>query len=137
MAKSNFAKYKVPKNRLRFYSRDEFRYCHSAQTGDHPHYVFGIVGKKYASFGLTTHPKPKYPTFSLHRSPNPNNYDPNFIQKKYFLLPITSYEKRPEVGWRFDSRDMPLIRKMKKQSRNLIQRKLNRKYSRSPNIYRK
>ena len=73
----------MPRN---YKTRNQFRFSKNRKAGYHPHYIFGEEGGKYLSFGMTTHPKPKFKTSLLKESPNPNNKKDQFIQHKVFKM---------------------------------------------------
>ena len=111
MIKITKRKYKPRKYKV----RNQFRYAHTKQTGDHPHYIFGETNDKYISLVLTTHPKENMKYSKLTRSPNPNNKGDQYIQHKVFRIKKKHYGKKRLNGWSFDVLDLPLIRHLKKK----------------------
>ena len=102
----------MPRN---YKTRNQFRFSKNRKAGYHPHYIFGEEGGKYLSFGMTTHPKPKFKTSLLKESPNPNNKKDQFIQHKVFKMKKEQYAEKRLKGWSFSQEDLPLIRHLKKK----------------------
>lgn len=91
--------------------RSEFRYNNSKRAAGHPHYIFGEKDGFYYSLGLTTHPHPEYPTFSLSKNPDPNSTKKSHVQRNVFVDPCRFYKAKPKFKyWRFDNNDIPIIR---------------------------
>ena len=111
------------RKKRKFSALDEFRYCDSFETGEHPHYVFGEYGDDYASFGLTSTPKAEFSFSKLTKNPQPGKTKPSYIQHRYYLKNKKFYSKNTKKGWRFDSADLPLIRHLKKKARRDIRKK--------------
>lgn len=100
--------------RKRYKNRNQFRFSKSKLSGYHPHYIFGEDGNNYISLGLTTHPS-KNMVVSEIESPNPNYFGKQYIQRKPFKMKKTAYKNKREKGWSFAEKDLPLIRRIKKQ----------------------
>lgn len=93
----------------------------------HPHYVFGRVGNKYKSFGLTHTPKPEYKSISLSKNPNPQDDRKSYLQMKVMTSRVKDLEHRLP-GWNFSKEDHGIVRHYKKTYRaNRKHRKSGRK----------
>ena len=76
---------------------------------NHPDYVFGKVGNKYKSFGLTHSPKVDHPHKELDVNPNPVDQNKSYLQTKI----KTTHKKffgKPLSGWSFDVYDKAYVR---------------------------
>ena len=75
----------------------------------HPNFVFGRVGDKYKSFGLTHKPKKNHPYVPLTKNPNPNDKRDAFLQKKV-LSTDKRYMSPIEEKWEFSPDDRAVAR---------------------------
>lgn len=95
---------------------NEFRINHSPSSMNHPDYVFGKVGNKYKSFGLTHTPKPEFRSKELLKNPNSKDLDVSYIQTK---VKTTSqkYFSKPMNNWSFHPDDRAYVRHIIKKYR--------------------
>lgn len=93
----------------KFFSLDFFAKNHSKQSKGHPNYVFGRVGDKYKSFGLTHKPKENHPYVPLTKNPNPNDKTNSYLQKQVLTTHKRFFEEK-EKDWSFSSEDRAVVR---------------------------
>lgn len=93
----------------KFFSLNFFAKNHSKQSMGHPNFVFGRVGDKYKSFGLTHKPKENHPYVPLTKNPNPNDKRDAFLQKKV-LSTDKRYMSPIEEKWEFSPDDRAVAR---------------------------
>lgn len=93
---------------------NSFRYNYSPSAEGHPQYVFGEKNNKYKSLGLTHHPKEKYKHTKLTSNPNPHDSDCSYLQHKVQTT-NKKYFSEPMLNWKFNTKDLPLVRHLKKQ----------------------
>ena len=63
---------------------------------------------------MTTHPSKKMKVSKI-KSPNPNYKGDQYIQHNVFKMKKSVYKSKREKGCKFDSNDLPLIRRFKKK----------------------
>ena len=102
--------------------RNEFRYNNSPRARGHPHYVFGETDTHYKSLGLTTSPKEEYPYCPLIRNPEPNNYQPSFLQFEVHSAKKDYYGNILQ-SWAFSKDDLSVVRHTVKQYKKSTNRK--------------
>lgn len=106
--------------------RNEFRYTKNKITTRHPHYLFGETKNgKYKSLGLTTSPidydnltaeeraklpKRKQRYIALSKNPNLNDTETSYIKWDVYTMPPECYEDKVLQNWKFDKKDMPIVR---------------------------
>ena len=93
----------------KFFSLNFFAKNHSKQSMGHPNFVFGRVGDKYKSFGLTHHPKENHPYVTLTENPNPNDKTNSYLQKQVLTTHKRFFEEK-EKDWSFSSEDRAVVR---------------------------
>ncbi len=88
---------------------NEFRRNISPSAQGHYDFVFGETKTHYKSLGLTTHPQRGYRYYELTKNPNAKDN-----RKSYLKLDVRSTNKKflptKEPTWKFDKRDMPVVR---------------------------
>lgn len=101
----------------KFFSLNFFAINKSKKASYHPHYVFGKVGNKYKSFGLTHSPKENHPHHKLNANPNKKDPKTSYIQKEVHTTP-SRFIKKILRGWKFeDPEDKAYVQHMKKEYR--------------------
>ena len=122
----------------KYIPRNEFRYNFSKHANGHPHYVFGETNTHYKSLGLTTTPKKEFPYYPLTRNPNPNDFEPSFLEYEIHSANKKHYGD-PLKDWSFSKEDMPVVRHTIKKYKKSTNRKPKLWYEkkRKKNDYKK
>ena len=110
------------KSTRKYKLRNEFRQNHSPSARGHYDYVFGETDKYYKSIGLTSNRDDKYPKYKLTKNPNPFSTEDSFIRLNTRST-LKRYMPKIEKGWRFDKKDMSVVRHIIKTYKKNLNRK--------------
>ena len=92
----------------------EFRKHNSKKGGGHPAYIYRKEGDKYIYIGLTHSPISQgVKNIKLNVNPNPDDLKDSYVKPNPDKDKKSTFGKR-EKGWKFDSSDEEIIKKIKK-----------------------